>query len=108
MEDVRRCDNLDEVADSHHIVVLSQQPDNLDVKAAREKFAEAFSEGQRRKIEARLAAASKTNLASFIEGFATFTPSLFVIIRYDTFNSSMTNLHGFFTPLRMIALRSQS
>src|ERR1051326_4969391 len=46
VEDVRACDEIDEVADLHDVLVLQQKPDNLNEKDTKARLAEAFNASQ--------------------------------------------------------------
>lgn len=96
VEDVRNADDIKAIADAHDVVVLQEEPDNLDKRQTIARFYETLNDTQIRKFDDVLKQTIKRNSPFFIDYFASYSPSLFVVIRYDRFKSAMNNLHKFF------------
>lgn len=106
VDDVRAADQIEEIADTHDLLVLLQEPDKLDRKSAEGAFQRELNASQRLKLDHLLRTTSKRGLDSFVQDFSSNKPSLFVIMRYDRFPSAITNLHKFFEQQRMVKARS--
>jgi hypothetical protein len=96
IEDVRKANEIQSIGDSHDLVVLHQEPDNIDKRQAVERFYETLGENQIKRFDGLLNATMKGSFQSFVDYFASYSLSLFVIIRYERFELAMKNLHRFF------------
>lgn len=105
VEDIRQASEIHDVADAHDILVLHQDPDNLDKKHTVEMFYETLSDKQMEKLDELLSETAQKTVSSFINYFASYSPSLFIIIRYDRFQSAITNLHEFFAHPKVVKPR---
>jgi hypothetical protein len=105
VEDVRRAAEIQDVADTHDIVVLHQAPDNLDKKRTVEVFYETLNDKQIKELDELLEKTMKRTFNFFVDYFASYSPSLYIIIRYERFQSAITNLHEFFAQPRIIKSR---
>lgn len=102
VEDVRAADEIAAVADPHDLLVLWREPDNLDKGHVTDRFYETLSESQIEKLDSALKAIGKDGFDFFVDSFASFNPSLFIVVHYDRFESAVTNLHRFFAEDRLI------
>ena len=96
VEDIRNAKEIEGVAESHDILVLTQQPDNLDAKHTQVAFQESLSASQTDKLSDLFQQTTNGTLPSFVEHFASNFPSLFIIISYKGFRTEMTKLREFF------------
>jgi hypothetical protein len=105
LEQVRSADEIDSVADPLDIAVLLQEPDNLDKRATASAFYEGLDQAQKNKLNDIFAVTNNGNLSFFIENFSSYRPSLFVVIRYEKFQSAITNLKRFFAQEAVLKTR---
>jgi len=105
IEEIRKAEELSEVADHHDIVVLWQEPNELESKHTKRAFFEAFSENETRDLEGLLKSASSNSFGAFVSTFLARKPSLFMVISYPRIKSALTNLHKFFTQPSIVVPR---
>ena len=96
VEDVRGADDIGMIAERRDLVVLYDELNHVDKRHSIERFDEAFDKTQIDKFDESLKTTSQTTFRVFVEQFASSSPSLFVVIQYDRFQSAMVNLHRFF------------
>ena len=106
VEDVRRAEKIDLVADAHDILVVHQRPDNLDEKESMQAILNSFQEDRRLELESRLKRTSGISPRLFAQHFGRYNPSLFVVIRYERFRAAASNLLRFFAQADMIKQRT--
>ena len=96
VEDVRGADNIETIAERRDLVVLYSEPNQIDKRESIERFYEALDKTQIDKFDESLKTTSQTTFRMFAKQFASTSPSLFVVIQYDKFQSAMVSLHAFF------------
>jgi len=113
VEDIRRANELYEVAEQRDIMIIYQEPDNKRSQDTLTKFNKSLSDEQKVKIENKLKGTKWRGYHLFATTFSSKYPSLFVTINYKHFSSAMENLMSFFenpalilegTPLRKSTL----
>lgn len=105
VDDVRKADEITDVATSHDTVVLLQKPDNLDRKHTTLIF-ETNLDGDYRKQLDNFLRMKNLDPLGFVDTFASRIPSLFIVIRYDSLRSVMTDLFNIFKQDEIISLRT--
>ena len=108
VEDIKSTKEIAAVADPHDVLVLHQEPDNLNEKDTRQRFQEAFPSDQHSELNKLLKLTRNYNFAIFSSGFAKHTPSMFIVISYKRLKTAMTNLHSFFASDRLITKREKT
>jgi hypothetical protein len=108
IEDIKMADDIQTIADPHDLIVLLHEPDNIYRRHAIEQFHETLDETQIKRFDEILRATAKTSFESFVDYFASSSPTLFVIIRYDRLKSAVTNFHAFFAQSAIVTQRNES
>jgi hypothetical protein len=107
LENVREAQDINEIADPHDTVILMQTPDNLDASHTAATLHGKFTGVRGAKLETLLKQTKDRTLSYFVDYFSQNVPSLFIIISYKKFQSSMTNLHNFFKQSSLIQPRTK-
>jgi hypothetical protein len=111
VEDVRRAEGIGEVADAQGVVVLQQTPNDSDMNETRAAFSRQFDTEEewerRRSGELGVADIERESYEGFVDSIARNTPSLFVIMRYDTVRSALATLLRFFANDSIIRLQAE-
>lgn len=106
VEEVRNAKDLLEVAEPHDVLVILQRPDELNERDTKVYFRDQFNDqDQRNTLQTLLAGAGEQSLGAFIARHAKYTPSMFIVISYESLKSALTNLHTFFANDRLIKKR---
>lgn len=92
MEDILEAKELEEVAVKKDILILQDEPDNELIRYTQKKFEEHFTQEQKIELDAQM----KNGFEFYVRTFSQNHPSMFVVINYDRFESSIKNLISFF------------
>jgi hypothetical protein len=107
VEDIRAAKEIEDVAKPHDKLVLLQPPDNLETKSTHEAFHDILTDVQKSKLNDLLSQTSKQSFEHFVQIFASYTPSLFLIISYKKVREAMGNMHRFFGQHSLIQPRQR-
>lgn len=106
VEDVRGAGEIGEVADRQDLLVLHDEPDNLDRRESLRRFYADLDEAQREKLDVALRANSRMGAAHYLDLFASRQPFLFLIVTYDRFASAAGNLYKFIEHETLVEARN--
>jgi hypothetical protein len=106
VEQVRSANELRDVAENHELLVILQEPTEVDSRHARSAFARRFRSDGYALLDAAIKNVKpRSGFQNFINTFAARKPSLFIVISYSRIESALANLHRFFTHKSIITPR---
>jgi hypothetical protein len=106
IEEIRKAEELSDVAEHHDILVLWQEPNELDIRHTKAAFEQRLSEEEIASLSEVLKPVLSSGFPAFLNSFVYSKPSLFIVISYSRIKSALTNLHKFFTQPSIVAPRA--
>jgi hypothetical protein len=106
VEDVRIAEDIKDVADPHDVLVLLQEPDNLNRKDTTDRFKQRFNSGEQSRLDDLFNQTNNHGFMNFMHSFSARAPSMFIVISYKRVKTAMNNLHNFLANDRLIIKRT--
>jgi hypothetical protein len=108
VEDIRKAENLEEVAEMKNAILMHNDPDNMLISHTRNYFKNHLSHEQKKKFEAVFMRNTKNSYDYFVDMFASRYPSLFVVSTYSYFETFSKGLVQFVNDNALIESREQT